>query len=441
MAVLERNEQFVQLFDMLENTNKHVFITGKAGTGKSTFLQLFREDTRKQIVVLAPTGVAAVNIKGETIHSFFKFKPDVTVEKARDIARKSTTAVYKGVDLIVIDEISMVRADLLDCIDEFLKVARKSFLPFGGVQMVFIGDLFQLPPVVSRQDRETLGKLYGSPFFFSASVMREFPIEIVELQKVYRQSQLDFVELLNRVRENSVTWDDIKLLNTRYVKDLQFPEEDFFVYLTSTNDLAAEINNERMKSLRETEIIFKGRMQKEFERSALPADEVLVLKLGAQVMMVNNDQQGRWINGTIGKVTKIEQDKDGDYVEVTFQDGRVVEIGPHTWDMYQFTFNEQKGRLESEIVGSYSQYPLKLAWAITIHKSQGKTFEKVVIDFGRGAFAPGQVYVALSRCASFEGITLRSPLQRRDIWTDKMIQSFFSGEYKEARDGDQLVFG
>ncbi|WKZ29689.1 MAG: AAA family ATPase [Candidatus Dojkabacteria bacterium] len=440
MTNLERNEQFVELFEMLENSHQHVFITGKAGTGKSTFLQLFRDDTRKQAVVLAPTGVAAVNIKGETIHSFFKFKPDVTVEKARDIARKSTTSVYKNIDLLVIDEISMVRADLLDCIDEFLKVARKSFLPFGGIQMVFIGDLFQLPPVVSRQDRETLGKLYDTPFFFSAHVMADFPIKTIELQKVYRQSQLQFVELLNRIRENSVTWDDIKLLNTRYSKDIAMSQDEFFVYLTSTNDLAAQINIEKMKSLSEQEVAFKGRLQREFERSSLPAEEVLVLKLGAQVMMVNNDPQGRWINGTIGKITRIEQDKEGEFIEVTFQDGRVEEITPHTWDMYQFTFNEQKGRLESEIMGSFTQYPLKLAWAITIHKSQGKTFDKVVVDFGRGAFAPGQVYVALSRCTSFEGITLRSPLQRRDIWTDKMIQSFFAGTYKNSYSSNQLSF-
>lgn len=421
------NAQFENLLNRIDTDSTSVFVTGRAGTGKSTFLNFFRSKTRKNIVVLAPTGVAAINVKGQTIHSFFGFKPDVTVEKAAATARKAAKEVYESLEILIVDEISMVRADLLDCMDEFLRTARKSFLPFGGVQVVFIGDLFQLPPVVSSQDKELLMKDYASPFFFSADVMQNFQIEIIHLEKVYRQTDQVFVELLNRVRDNTVTQQDILTLNSRVDELADYEiDEKLIVYLTTTNALAATVNSEHMKQLNVKEYAFKGKLTGDFDRTMLPTDEVLVLKIGAQVMMIQNDQQGRWVNGTIAKVVSIEQDKDGERVIVEMADGTLEQVDRYSWDMYQFSFDEQEKKLASKVAGTFAQFPLKLAWAITIHKSQGKTFDKVIIDFGNGAFAPGQVYVALSRCRTFEGITLRSPIRRRDIWTDKNILEFFT---------------
>jgi ATP-dependent DNA helicase PIF1 len=421
---LDQNEQFLRAIELLENTNKNVFITGKAGTGKSTLLNHFRNETRKQVAVLAPTGVAAVNIKGETIHSFFHFKPDVTLDKAREAARKVVTATYKSLEMIIIDEISMVRADLMDCIDEFLKITRKSFLPFGGVQMVFIGDLYQLPPVVTRQDKEMLLKAYKSEYFFAADVMQHVEIEVVNLEKIYRQQNKQFVDILNRIRENAVTDEDLQILNARVNRNFQPKEEDMYVYLTTTNQLAGQINKERLQALPAENFAFRGRFSGEFDKGYLPADDFLELKVGAQVMMVNNDPQNRWINGTIGKVVQIQSDKEGELVRVEFNDGSIHDIEPNNWDMYHFEYDEALKRIVSEIVGSYSQYPLKLAWAMTIHKSQGKTFDKIIIDLGFGAFAHGQVYVALSRCTSLEGIILKQPIRKRDVWVDKNVNEW-----------------
>jgi ATP-dependent DNA helicase PIF1 len=425
---LDQNEQFLRAIELLENTNKNVFITGKAGTGKSTLLNHFRNETRKQVAVLAPTGVAAVNIKGETIHSFFHFKPDVTLDKAREAARKVVTATYKSLEMIIIDEISMVRADLMDCIDEFLKITRKSFLPFGGVQMVFIGDLYQLPPVVTRQDKEMLLKAYKSEYFFAADVMQHVEIEVVNLEKIYRQQNKQFVEILNRIRENEVTDEDLQILNARVNRNFQPKEEDMYVYLTTTNQLAGQINKERLQALPAENFAFRGRFSGEFDKGYLPADDFLELKVGAQVMMVNNDPQNRWINGTIGKVVQIQSDKEGELVRVEFNDGSIHDIEPNNWDMYHFEYDEALKRIVSEIVGSYSQYPLKLAWAMTIHKSQGKTFDKIIIDLGFGAFAHGQVYVALSRCTSLEGIILKQPIRKRDVWVDKNVNEWMTSQ-------------
>jgi len=420
---IEINEKFKKAFDFVENTTKPLFVTGKAGTGKSTLLKLIREQTRKQVVVVAPTGVAAVNIKGQTIHSFFGFKPDVTLDKARDIAKKANTKVYKSMELLIIDEISMVRADLFDCIDQFLRIVRKSFEPFGGVQLLIIGDLFQLPPVLTNQDRDHILSTYASPYFFSAHVMKEIGFSVLSLDKIYRQSDLQFVTLLNKIRENSIEEQDLEILNKQVVTENY--DIGNAICLTTTNDRAEVINKQKMWSISAEEIDFKGKFTGEYEKSAAPVDEILSLKLGAQVMLVTNDAMGRWVNGTIGTVIQLEQDREGELIRVQLQDGQVIDVFENTWEMYEFTIDEKTEKVMSKSIGTFSQYPLKLAWAMTIHKSQGKTFDSVVIDLGRGAFAPGQVYVALSRAKTLQGIRLLSPVRRRDIWTDKRIVAYF----------------
>ncbi len=419
---IEINEQFKKVFNLVENTQKHIFVTGKAGTGKSTLLKLLRDQTRKQVVVVAPTGVAAVNVKGQTIHSFFGFRPDITVDKAREVGRKASSKVYKSMELLIIDEISMVRADLFDCIDQFLQVVRKSGQPFGGVQLLVIGDLFQLPPVLTNNDRDAIIQMYGSPYFFSSHAMKTIELQQVHLDKIYRQKDGEFVEILNKMRDDTISLADLAILNKQIVDD---PGDiDGAICLTTTNDRAEIINRQKMQALQTPEVFFKGGIKGEYERTAVPVDEVLSLKIGAQAMLVTNDNLGRWVNGTIGTIIQLEQDREGELIRIALRDGQVVDIMENTWEMYEFIIDEKTERVISKSVGSYTQYPLRLAWAMTIHKSQGKTFDNVVIDLGRGAFAPGQVYVAFSRATTLEGIQLLTPVQRRDIWTDKRIVEY-----------------
>lgn len=420
---IEINEQFQKALDLLENTNKNVFITGKAGTGKSTLLNYFRSITKKKLVVLAPTGVAALNVNGETIHSFFRFKPNVTIENIEKLSNKEAK-LYKNLDMIIIDEISMVRADLLDCIDYFLRINVRDE-PFGGIQMVFIGDLYQLPPVVTSKEKELFTKRYNSQYFFDADVMKDLPLEFVELEKVYRQRDEMFIKLLNEIRNNTISEESLELLNSRV--GAKFPEDtDYVVYLTTLNESVNEINMERLSSLKGKLYTWEAYIEGDFDESSLPGELILSLKKGAQIMMLNNDSKGRWVNGSIGKVYSIKKGKDVDIIEVQFPDGRIEEVTPYTWEIFHYRYNEKKNIIESEIVGSFTQYPLRLAWAVTIHKSQGKTFDRVIIDLGRGVFAPGQVYVALSRCTSFEGIILRKPIKKGHILLDRRIVEFLT---------------
>lgn len=423
---IELNEQFKRALELLENTDKNVFITGKAGTGKSTLLNYFRSITKKKVVVLAPTGVSALNVKGETIHSFFGFKPNVTIENIRKLSPKEAK-IYKELDMIIIDEISMVRADLLDCVDHFLRINVKKDKPFGGIQMVFIGDLYQLPPVVTSKEKELFTKRYSSQYFFDADVMRDLPLEFIELEKVYRQKDERFIQLLNEIRNNTITEESLALLNSRV--GVEIPEDsDYTVYLTPLNETVDKINMEKLKSLKGKLYRWEAYIEGDFDESSLPGEEILYLKKGAQVMMLNNDSDGRWVNGSIGKVVDIRRGRKeaDDIIEVQFPDGRVEEVLPYTWEIFHYRYNEEKNLIESETIGSFTQYPIKLAWAVTIHKSQGKTFDKVIIDLGRGVFAPGQVYVALSRCTSFEGVILKKPIKKGHILLDKRIVEFLT---------------
>lgn len=424
---LELNEFFLKALQLMEESGNHVFITGRAGTGKSTLLDYFRKNTKKNIAVLAPTGVAAVNIKGQTIHSFFNFRPDITPFSVKEIKPRNKE-LYKIIDAIVIDEISMVRADLLDSINEFLKLhGRKKTVPFGGIKFIFIGDLYQLPPVVKSREKSLFRDFYRSPYFFDAKVFEDIEIEFIELEKVYRQNDEVFLSILNAIRNNSVTDKELARLNERYIPDFVLDKE-FYIYLTTTNSLADSINRERLDEIEGRLYSYEGFLDGEFKEGDLPAPLLLNIKIGSQVMLLNNDSSGRWINGSIGRVVDIEKYKDEpDIIRVELENKEVVDVAPYTWEVFEFTFDKSSRTVISNVTGTFTQYPLRLAWAITIHKSQGLTFDRVIIDIGRGTFSHGQLYVALSRCRTLEGLILKRPVMRKDIFMDRRVVNFITG--------------
>lgn len=424
---LEITPDFERGLRILEETEKTLFLTGRAGTGKSTFLDLFRSRTKKKVVVLAPTGVAALNVRGQTIHSFFRFKPQISLNDARNLAQKTRQRdLYRKVQLIVIDEISMVRADLLDCVDVFLKTARRSDAPFGGAQMVMIGDLYQLPPVVRGDDREVMAALYRTPYFFSARVFQQYQqesegIEFLELERIFRQNDREFIDLLEGIRHRTVTSEQLSFLNQR--SGVEAPEEETII-LVATNAQAEQINQARLAELPEDlEHTYRGELTGDFSERDMPTEEELTLRVGARVMFLANDPEGAWVNGSLGTVTALDEEAPTVLLDESEEE---VEAYPFNWECFQTSYDKEKQEIETEVVGTFHQVPLKLAWAITIHKSQGKTFDRVVIDLSRGAFAPGQTYVALSRCRTLEGITLRKPLRISDIRLDYAIVRFLT---------------
>lgn len=435
---IELNGEFKKALTLMEETSKHFFITGRAGTGKSTLLSYFRDHTRKKIVVLAPTGVAALNVNGETVHSFFGFMPETTLSSVKKLESKDRRLkLYKELDMIIIDEISMVRADLLDCVDKFLRLNGKdSSLPFGGVQMVFIGDLYQLPPVVTNDQKILFQEYYDSPYFFSSRVFNDkqqsllndskLDFEIIELQKIYRQTNLRFIDILNGVRTNTVQEVHLSELNRRVDKKFKPKTDDFWISLTSTNKQAAEINDERLKTLKGKPHTYKGKFSGEIDDRSFPTERTLSVKKGVQVMMVSNNPAGNWVNGSIGVVEDFEYDENSkqDAVVIRLLNGNIIKVTPYTWDVLRWTYDDKKHSIASESVGSFTQYPFRLAWAITIHKSQGKTFDQVIIDVGPYTFASGQMYVALSRCRSLEGLVLKHNITKRHILLDKCIVDF-----------------
>lgn len=437
---IDLNEGFRRALLIMEDTASSVFITGRAGTGKSTLLSHFRQTTRKKVVVLAPTGVAALNVGGQTIHSFFGFRPNVTLERVKRVRpHGGEEDIYKKLDAIVIDEISMVRADLLDCVDKFMRLnGPTARTPFGGVQMVFIGDLYQLPPVVASPERAVFQSLYQTPYFFGARVFGSFHMEFVELEKVYRQRDEQFIGLLNSIRNRTIDDQGLALLNRRHVPGFEPPRGELYVHLTTTNDLAEQVNSRRLAELRSRACLFKADIAGDFGREYLPTAVELQVKPGAQVMMLNNDAEGRWVNGTIGEIASIDEEARGrQAIVVDLAEGERVEVLPYTWKIYNYFVED--GQLQSEAVGKFTQYPLMLAWAVTIHKAQGKTFDKVVIDFGRGTFAHGQAYVALSRCTSLEGMVLARPLLKQHILMDYNVVKFLTRyQYRMAEESCPL---
>ncbi len=423
MSVLTFDAIATKALDTMEHTDKHIFLTGKAGTGKSTLLMHFLETTKKNIVLLAPTGVAALNIWWATLHSFFWFPPTLTLKKAKQEAKfQIGDPKFTELDAIVIDEISMVRADMMDCIHEFLKIVRWSALPFGGVQLIMIGDLYQLPPVVTKFEKEFFQKEYPSPYFFDAKIMKKksFVMEFIELEKVYRQSDQKFIDILNAIRTKTLTDTHLNLLNTRVTEDIDI--SDGMVYLAGTNTIVDTINQMYLADIDIRAVNFKATSKGEMQGRQLPADAKLVLKKWAQVMFIANDPDGRRVNGTLGKITFLKKDR----VVVQIYGGEEVEVWLHTWRVSQYEYNPSKKRLDVFTVGSFTQLPLTLARAVTIHKSQWKTFDKVIIDLSSGIFAHGQSYVALSRCRTLEGILLTTQVHHSHIRLDYCVVRFIA---------------
>ena len=423
---IEISEELKKALHLMENTKENVFLTGRAGTGKSTALQYFRDTTKKNVVVVAPTGVAAVNVQGETIHSFFGFGIGVTVEGIRR-AHVGKRKIYQNIETLIIDEVSMVRADLLDCVDAYLRLnGPDKRLPFGGVQMIFVGDLYQLPPVVPRDEEEIFETYYKDPYFFNAKVFEKIslfsklPFHVIELTKIYRQKDAEFIKILDAIRNGEATEEHLVTINKRADTDFEGSPDDFYIHLTSTNKTAERINGAKLYQIQKDQHEFKGNVRGNFSERDFPTSGNLMLKEGAQIMLLNNDSGKRWVNGDVAKIAKI----DGTTIFVELPNGKTEMVIPYTWKQVRYFYNQSRGHIDSEEIGSFTQYPIKLAWAVTIHKGQGKTFEKVIVNFGRGTFTPGQSYVALSRCTSLEGLVLRTPLEQRHIFIDERIKEF-----------------
>lgn len=415
-----------QVLSLMEHSSESLFLTGRAGTGKSTLIKAFRASTRKNVAVVAPTGVAALNVQGQTIHSFFGFRPGITVDQVKR-AFAGRRKLFEALDTLIVDEISMVRADLLDCMDEFLRVNRSHpEAPFGGVQLVCVGDPYQLPPVVTTGEEEIFTRHYESPYFFHAEAFGRISMPCFELRKVYRQADEAFIDLLDALRTGEVTDDQLDAINRRVdtFSDLSLPE--FCVLLTPTNHAAQVHNNDKLDLLGGHAFTFSGDVSGEFDESHLPTAKTLSFKVGAQVMLLNNDALKRWVNGDVGRILRVEETDGATLIGVRLAEGRDVWVSRNTWEKFRYSYDEKERRIRSEVTGAFTQFPLRLAWAVTIHKSQGKTFDQVVVDFGPGTFAFGQAYVALSRCRSLEGLTLSTPLERRHLIVDPRIHDFMA---------------
>lgn len=408
-----------QCLELFEHSQSNIFVTGKAGTGKSTLIHYFREHTKKKVVVLAPTGIAALNIRGQTIHSFFKF-PHQFLD-IRDIKKRSTNRLYTDVDTIVIDEISMVRADILDGIDQFMRIhGRDKKLPFGGAQMIFVGDMYQLPPVITQQEVEIYGRFYDSPYFFSSGAFHSGDFTVIELNTVFRQKEQSYINTLNQLRTGNATMDTLSLINSR----AGHPASTSHIILTTTNAAAQSINLSRLATIRQPEYLYTAQIEDNFptEERNLPVEIELRLKKGARVLFIKNDKGGQWVNGSVGTVHECTPER----VQVKMDDSdTVVDVGPDVWENIKYEYDEKTKEVLPVVVGKLWQIPLKLAWAITVHKSQGMTFDKVCLDFSKSPFAHGQTYVALSRCRTLDGLVLTRKLYPNDILVDERITTFY----------------
>lgn len=429
-AVYEANQELNMAWKIVNETGENLFLTGRAGTGKTTFLKKLRENSNKRMVVLAPTGVAAINAEGNTIHSFFQLplspyipgKGFVEGEKRFFQLNKLKRRLISSMSLLVIDEISMVRPDILDGIDAMLRRYRNSILPFGGVQLLMIGDLRQLPPVLKEHEWELLSPYYPTPYFFESHALKKSGFQTIELTTVYRQTNLEFIKILNKIRDGEADFETLSKLNSRYISQFNPTDEEGYIRLTTHNRTAANRNLSSLSALDAPEFSYTAETTGDFPESLYPADKVLNLKVGAQVMFIRNEAGPirRYYNGLIGKIV----DLDTDSITVRpLHGGEDIEIERAEWENTRYAVDENKKTFIQEVVGTFTQFPLRLAWAITIHKSQGLTFDKAIIDAG-AAFASGQTYVALSRCRSLEGLVLSSPLSERAVITDGTVNSF-----------------
>lgn len=433
------NQQFKDALNVIERTQNSLFLTGKAGTGKSTFLRYIDSTTKKKHVILAPTGIAAINAGGQTLHSFFKipFHPLVPNDVQYSIRNIRKTLKYNSekiklireLELIIIDEISMVRADIIDFIDKVLRIYSHNLRqPFGGKQLLLVGDVYQLEPVLKEDDRRLLQPFYTSGYFFSALVWRQMQLISIELTKVYRQSDTEFIAILDRIRESQATDSDLRNINQRVVSatgngaDLESDGDQLAITLSTRRDSVDFLNQQKLSELPGDITVYHGIIRGDFPESMLPTLTDLELKPGAQVIFIKNDQDHRWVNGTLGIITGMDNEEGKIYVHT--ENGDDWDVEPAQWSNVRYTFDETEKKIVEEELGTFTQYPLRLAWAITVHKSQGLTFNRVNIDFTGGAFAGGQTYVALSRCRSLEGITLTEPLRHKDIFIRTEVKQF-----------------
>jgi tetratricopeptide (TPR) repeat protein len=444
MTLDTNNIEFQTALELIQETNQSFFLTGKAGTGKSTFLKHIVETVSKDFVVVAPTGIAAVNVGGVTIHSFFQFPLRPLLPEDEDIKifwkDSEKRKIISAMDTLIIDEISMVRADLIDGIDYSLrKNGGNPNLPFGGKQVVFVGDIFQLEPVTIKNtgEQKIISEIYGSSYFYNAKVFERVSLFTVELQKVYRQTDSAFISLLDKVRVKEISPTDLNKINTRVFSQSELNKNDFAITLTTKNDLADTVNFKKLSELKTEPFAYNAEVSGEFEESKYPTEPELTLKVGAQVIFIKNDTDKRWVNGTIGQVSGLTDTE----IKVKLKDGEIYSVEKRIWENIKYQYNKEKKKIEQEIVGTFKQYPLKLAWAITIHKSQGLTFDKVVVDFGNGTFASGQAYVALSRATSFEGLFLKQKLNSTDIYIDDEIKEFAKTFNDQTKINESLVVG
>ena len=431
---MEKNNELRTAWDFVESTGRSIFLTGKAGTGKTTFLKTVMEHSHKRPIVVAPTGVAAINAGGVTIHSFFQlpfspYVPGAKVESKFDFGKEKRKIIASS-DLLIIDEISMVRADLLDAIDAVLRRFREHGQPFGGMQLLMIGDLAQLTPVVTPEDERMLKPYYDTPYFFGSKALQQIDYVTIQLTHVYRQQDESFIALLNEIRGGNPSTEALSKLNGRCQPTfIPLPEEPF-IRLTTHNNLANFYNESELQKLPGRSYQYRAEVKGTFPEYSYPTAETLVLKEGAQVMFVKNDPSGDhlYYNGRIGRVMEVSENRLTVYCE---GDADAIEVEPLEWENTRYTLNEQTREIESEVQGTFKQLPLRLAWAITIHKSQGLTFDRAIIDANQ-SFAPGQVYVALSRCRTLEGLVLASPLETRSVINDERVDSYIAQQESEA---------
>lgn len=435
----KNNVEQQKAFDLVANTNTCLFITGKAGTGKTTFIKRIQEEINKNFLVLAPTGIAAIGVGGQTMHSFFGFPFQTMGPHTRLDVLPEKKALLREVDTIIVDEASMVRSDMVDGMDRYLRMAFETNMAFGGKQVVFVGDLFQLPPVVKQgsADAEMLRDLYGPglPFFYKAFVLKRMNLPKIEFQKVYRQSDEDFLTILNKMRNGEVKSEDLALLNKHVGTEEN--NEDFSVTLTSFNYMAEKINEQKLNEIEEEEFLYRAEIKDEFKNNDAPVPEVLRLKVGAQVIFCRNNPNSGYMNGTIAKVSALEEDK----ILVRLENGGEIEVHKVSWENVESQYNRDTRKMESTIIGSFTQYPIKLAWAITIHKSQGMTFDRMHFDLSRGTFQAGQAYVAISRMRSLEGLTLSHPIMPHHIMQNPEVRAFANSFNDATMIDDEIEIG